>query len=136
MATTIKFSWTNHILSVISEGLPLALLQLLALIFEFDNGPLELWWMGIMGGYGSSSWAVCARDHKRKMARVDQGPCARLVAKLALIILGLPLVAVNTLSTLADVYQHCQSMNRLLYSWGQVGAFRGVPELFDDLEMV
>ena len=126
MEEPVQFSWLRHLSWLVTDDLPTVALMLLALIFEFDNGPLENWWMGRHMGY---PWSECVQHHRRRLVRApDQRLPAKLVAKLALVTIGPLVVFVDLISVAFLDWSHCQEINRLLFSWGRVGAVRGVPE--------
>ena len=125
MKEPIEFSWALHFSWLITTSLPIKVLLLLALIFEFDNGPLENWWLGRHMEY---PWSECIQHHRRQLIRdEEQRLPARIVAKLALTTIGPILIIADLLSVAVLDWDHCQEVNRLLYSWGRVGAIRGVP---------
>ncbi|OGR91305.1 MAG: hypothetical protein A2V88_04800 [Elusimicrobia bacterium RBG_16_66_12] len=120
------FSWAAHLRSVLVMSMPMVFLRLLALIFEFDNGPLENWWFGRHMGY---PWSECVKHHRRQLVRTEGVRLpARFVAKLALMTIG-PLIEIADLLSIAVLdWGHCREARALLVSWGRAGAFRGVPE--------
>lgn len=126
MTDESAFSWQRHLWRLITDSIPLRVLMLLALIFEFDDGPLENWWLGRDMGY---PWSECVQHHRRRLVR-EQGQTlpARLLAKLALITLGPVLAIVDEVSIAARDWSHCREVSALLRSWGRVGAIRGGPE--------
>lgn len=126
MSEPTRFSWPRHFLRLIADSIPLRVLMLLALIFEFDDGPLENWWLGRNMGY---PWSECIKHHRRRLVR-DQprNLVAQVVAKLALITVGPLLIVVDELSIATLDWSHSRSVSELLRSWGRVGAIRGVPE--------
>lgn len=121
-----EFSWANHLWWLATQSMPLGLLHLMAMIFEFDNGPLEIWWMGRHMEY---PWSQCVEHHRRRLVRADGVRLpARIVAKLSLITIG-PLLKISShLSILFLDWDHSRAVNGLLFSWGRTGAIRGVPE--------
>lgn len=126
MSDPTLFSWLRHFWWLIVSSIPLRVLMLLALIFEFDDGPLENWWLGRHMGY---PWSECIKHHRRRLVR-DQprNIAAQVVAKLALITVGPLLIVADELSIATLDWSHCRSVSALLRSWGRVGAIRGVPE--------
>lgn len=135
MATDDKvdaFSLVDHLRRVLLSAMPLSALELLALIFEFDNGPLENWWSSRAGGYGAITWEEAVRDHGRRLVRQDRPLAAKLWFKFLLIVLG-PALKIASLLSIAIFFDWSQShpTQRLLSRWAWAGAFNGVPELFD-----
>lgn len=121
-----EFSWANHLWWLAAQSMPLGLLHLMAMIFEFDNGPLENWWMGRRMGY---PWSQCIEHHRRHLGRTEGVSFpARLAAKMSLITIGPLLVISTNLSIMFLDWDHSRAVHGLLFSWGRTGAIRGVPE--------
>jgi len=121
----------DHLRRIVLSDIPLSTLNLAALVFEFDNGPAENWWLGRAGGYLYLTWEE-AQEYRRPLVKGKNSLLGRLWCKCLLVTVGPALKIGNTISVLLLDWGQCLIVNRLLYSWGVGGAFRGVPKLSDE----